>query len=109
MSHYVNIIFLGNFNSQTSENYVYDFCNVYSLSNLVKEPICFKNPDNSCCIDSLSTNLFFDNGNRDLRFSQNDYFFYGNIYTTFKRKKIYNHQVILIYILPGKTKNGLKV
>ena len=56
MSHYVNIIFLGDLNSQTSENYVYDFCNVYSLSNLVKEPTCFKNPDNPFCIDLFLTN-----------------------------------------------------
>ena len=33
-----------------------DFCNVYNLSNLVKEPTCFKNPDNPSCIDLFLTN-----------------------------------------------------
>ena len=46
LSHYDNILFLGNFNSQPSENCVNHFCNVYNLSNLVKEPTYFKNPDN---------------------------------------------------------------
>ena len=56
ISHYDNILFLGNFNSQPSENCVSDFCNVYDLSNLVKEPTCFKNPDNPSCIDLFLTN-----------------------------------------------------
>ena len=56
ISHYDNISFLGDFNSQPSENYVNDFCNVYNLSNLVKEPTCCKNPDNPSCIDLLLTN-----------------------------------------------------
>ena len=33
-----------------------DFCNVYNLSNLVKEPTCYKNPDNPSCIDLFLTN-----------------------------------------------------
>ena len=42
VSHYYdNILFLGDFNSQPSENCVNDFCNVYNLSSLVKEPTCF--------------------------------------------------------------------
>ena len=36
------------------------------------------------------------------------FFFNRNIYI-FKHKKIYNYQVILMDILPGKTKNGLKI
>ena len=56
VSHYNNILFLGDFNSQPSENYVIDFFNVYNLSNLVEEPTCFKNPDNPSCIDLFLTN-----------------------------------------------------
>ena len=56
ISHYDNILFLGDFNSQPSENCVNDFCNVYNLSNLVKEPTCYKNPDNPSCIDLFLTN-----------------------------------------------------
>ena len=55
ISHY-DILFLGDFNSQPSENCVNDFCNVYNLSNLVKEPTCYKNPDNPSCIDLFLTN-----------------------------------------------------
>ena len=33
-----------------------DFCNVYNLRNIVKEPNCFKNPDNPSCIDLFLTN-----------------------------------------------------
>ena len=33
-----------------------DFCNVCNFSNLVKEPTCYKNPDNPSCIDLFLTN-----------------------------------------------------
>ena len=33
-----------------------DFCNVYNLSNLVKEPTCYENLDNPSCIDLFLTN-----------------------------------------------------
>ena len=56
ISHYDNILFLGDFNSQPSEDCVNDFCNVYNLSNLIKEPTCYKNPDNPSCIDLFLTN-----------------------------------------------------
>ena len=56
ISHYDNILSLGDFNSQPSENCVNDFCNVCNLSNLVKEPTCYKHPDNPSCIDLFLTN-----------------------------------------------------
>ena len=46
---------MGDFNSQPSENCVNDFCNVYILSNFVKEPTCYKKPDNPFCIDLVLT------------------------------------------------------
>ena len=49
MNKYRNILFLGDFNCETSENYLNDFCNV-------KEPNCFKNPDNPSCIDLFLAN-----------------------------------------------------
>ena len=55
ISHYDNI-FLRDFNSQPSENCVNDFCDVYNLPNLVKEPTCIENPDNPSCIDLFLTN-----------------------------------------------------
>ena len=51
-----DILFPGDFNSQPLENCVNDFCNVHNLSNLVKEPTCYKNPDNPSCIDLFLTN-----------------------------------------------------
>ena len=56
VSHYDNILFLGDFNSQPLKNYVNEFCNIYNLSNLVKEPTCYKNPDNPSYIDLFLTN-----------------------------------------------------
>ena len=56
ISHCDNILFLGDFNSQPLENCVNDFCNVYNLSNLVKEPTCYKNRGNPSCIDLFLTN-----------------------------------------------------
>ena len=53
MNKYDNILFLGDFNSETPESYLNDFCNVYNLWNIVKEPTCFNNPDNPSCIDFL--------------------------------------------------------
>ena len=54
--HYDNILFLRDFNYQPLETCVNDFCNVYNLSNLVKEPTCLKNPDNPSCIELFLTN-----------------------------------------------------
>ena len=51
-----NIFLLGDFNSEFSEPCLNDFCDIYNLKNPVKEPTCFKNPDNPSCIDLFLTN-----------------------------------------------------
>ena len=56
MNKYDNILFLEDFNSERLENYLNNFCNVYNLRNIVKEPTCFKNPDNPSCIDLFLAN-----------------------------------------------------
>ena len=56
ISHYDNILFLGDFNSQPLQNCVNEFCNIYNLSNLFKEPTCYKNPDNPSSIDLFLAN-----------------------------------------------------
>ena len=56
MNKYDNTLFLGDFNSETSKNYLNNFCNVYNLQNIVKEPTCFKNPENPSCIDLFLIN-----------------------------------------------------
>ena len=53
---YDNILLLGDFNSEFSEPCLNDFCDIYNLRNLVKEPTCYKNPDNPSCIDLFLTN-----------------------------------------------------
>ena len=47
---YDNILFLGDSSSEPSETFLNDFCSICKLSNLVKEPACFKNPNNPSCI-----------------------------------------------------------
>ena len=47
---------LGDLNVESSDPVLNDFCNVYNLFSLVKEPKCFKNPDNPLCIDLFLTN-----------------------------------------------------
>ena len=56
IGNYDNILLLGEFNSEFSEPCLNDFCDIYNLKNLVKEPTCFKSPDNPSCIDLFLTN-----------------------------------------------------
>ena len=56
LGNYDNILLLGDFNLEFSESYLADFCDIYNLKNLVKEPTCYKNPDNPSCIDLFLTN-----------------------------------------------------
>ena len=53
---YDNILLLGDFDSEFSEHCLNDFCDIYNLKNLVKEPTCYKNSDNLSCIDLFLTN-----------------------------------------------------
>ena len=43
---YDNILILGDFNSTMSEKPMMDFCEMYNLQNLIKEPTCYKNANN---------------------------------------------------------------
>ena len=54
---YDNILLLGDFNSEFSEPCLNNFCDIYNLKSLVKEPTCFKNPDSPSCIDLFLTNI----------------------------------------------------
>ena len=53
---YDNILIMGDFNSEFSENCLNSFCNVNSLRTLYRGPTCFKNPNNPSCIDLFLTN-----------------------------------------------------
>ena len=56
MGNYDNFILLGDFNSMMIESQMLDFCLLYNLSNLIKEPTCYKNPLNPTSIDVILTN-----------------------------------------------------
>ena len=56
MSKYDSFLIVGDFNSEMSEQEMLDFCSIFSLHNLVKDPTCFKNPNNPSLIDLMSTN-----------------------------------------------------
>ena len=42
MPKYDNSLLLGDFNSEMSEDAMKEFCDTYCLSNMIKEPTCFK-------------------------------------------------------------------
>ena len=56
MSKYDNFILLGDFNSEMGDNTMAAFGDTYNLTNLIKEPTCFKNPLNPSSIDLILTN-----------------------------------------------------
>ena len=53
---YENMLILGDFNSTIYEKEMKDFCEMYNLTNLIKEPTCYKNADNPSSIDVMLTN-----------------------------------------------------
>ena len=56
MHKYENFLLLGDFNSEMDEDAMMEFCEIYNLTNLIKEPTCFKNPLNPSSIDVILTN-----------------------------------------------------
>ena len=54
--HYDNLLIIGDFNVEEMEKNRQDFMLYFGLDNIVKEPTCFKNPNNSSCIDLILTN-----------------------------------------------------
>ena len=52
-SKYDNIILMGDFNAETADTVVSDFCEIY---NLKRKKTCFKNPNNPSFIDLIITN-----------------------------------------------------
>ena len=51
-----NIALLGDFNACVDGEALETFCKLYSLHTLIKQPTCFKNPENPSCIDLIVTN-----------------------------------------------------
>ena len=55
-SRYDNLLIIGDFNVESTDKCMGEFCESYSLKHLVKVPTCFKNPNNPSCIDLMLTN-----------------------------------------------------
>ena len=55
-SKYENFIVLGDFNVGMDNSDMTVFCDTYDLKCLIKEPTCYKNPENPSCIDLILTN-----------------------------------------------------
>ena len=53
---YENLIILGDFNAEISDFNLESFCTINNLKCSINEPTCYKNPDNSTCIDIILTN-----------------------------------------------------
>ena len=60
---YENLLLLGDWNSAVTEKEMKEFCEIYSLENLIKEPTCYKSVNNPSSIDIMLTNkkLSFQN------------------------------------------------
>ena len=56
LGNYDNILIMGDFNSTSNEQCMRDFCEIYNLENLIKEPTCFKSTENPSSIDVILTN-----------------------------------------------------
>ena len=55
-SQYESNSIIGDFNVGVSDPHMNDFCNTYNVSSLIKEPTCYKNPENTSCIDLVLIN-----------------------------------------------------
>ena len=55
LNRHENVILLGDFNASIEDSFMKNFCESYDLGSLVKEPTCFKNPENPICIDLILT------------------------------------------------------
>ena len=55
-SRYDKYLCIGDFNSDTSETTLTNFCDLYKLKDLVREPTYLKNPDSPPYIDLLLRN-----------------------------------------------------
>ena len=53
---YDNVVILGDFNCEMTEEVMEEFCSLYNLKTLIKTPTCFKSIKNPSCIDLILTN-----------------------------------------------------
>ena len=58
MFNFDNFLLLGDFNSETHETIMAEFCDLYNIKNLITSPTCFKSLLNPTSIDVMLTNKF---------------------------------------------------
>ena len=51
-----NFSLLGDFDSESTEEAMESFCQIYIFKNLINKPTCYKNPTNPSCVDLILTN-----------------------------------------------------
>ena len=56
LSQFDNLLIIGDFNIEEKEKIFEDFMQNLDMDNIVKEPPCFKHPDNPSCIALILTN-----------------------------------------------------
>ena len=47
---------MGDYNAKITETNMPFFCEIYHLTDIIKQPTCFKNPSNLSCIDPFLNN-----------------------------------------------------
>ena len=47
---------MGDFNAETNEASISEFCEIYNTKNIIKDKTCLKNPENPAYIDLMLTN-----------------------------------------------------
>ena len=53
---YEHFLIIGDFNVELFDLSMTSFCSLFKLKSIVKEPTCYKNPENPSCIDLFLTN-----------------------------------------------------
>ena len=53
---YENVVFLGDFNAGIEETTMKSFSESYNLTDFIKQPTCFKNPEKPSCVYLILTN-----------------------------------------------------
>ena len=68
-AYFDNIILLGDFNAEVTEDAMAEFCGLFNLKSLIKVPTCYKNLDNPSCItnkfNSFQNSIAIESGLSD--------------------------------------------
>ena len=56
-STYEKVLIFGDFNIEVDDQNMKTFCDSCSLTSLIKQPTCYKNPSHPKCIDLILTNI----------------------------------------------------